>query len=323
MQKNYSAPVFFELLCLLVQASAVASPPANPANDPNFLTLADGYDLRKVVVQKKPLSLTFGTGKEFTNAEESEYKKLKRRTQSDPKSQVQWALMDLDRHQVLQKSVGSDRKIFGASSSKVFVAGALLDKQQGRLSEQQVQLMGNMLVVSSNVAWVELQNQIGDGDDDNGRVMIHAFTRNLGYENTRGYQGTLAKNTPCQVHGNEMTADETAQYLHDVYWGRFSGAETLWKFMHTCRTGVERGLKYLPKDQIVGGKTGTYRGASVDPDTGSEFNSDGSKYRVHVRNHQIVFNLKNRQYALVILANTGSDEDAALLAGGLYREYSK
>jgi hypothetical protein len=300
-----------------------SGPVSNPANDPNFLILTDGFDLRKIIVLDLPLSLTYGTGTEFTDIQQSLYKKLKRQTQTDPKSKVQWALMDLDHHQVLQKSLGSDRKMFGASSSKVFVAGALLDAQQGHLSAEQLQLMGNMLAVSSNVAWLALQNQIGGGDDDRGREAIYAFTQKLGYQKTRAFQGSIAEDTPNEVHGNELTADETVRFLHDTYWGQFQGASTLWKFMHTCRTGTDRALRYLPKEQIIGGKTGTYRGESVDPETGLKLNPDGSKYLVNVRNQQIVFNLRNRQFALVVLADSGSDDSAALLAGGLYREYSK
>jgi hypothetical protein len=36
----------------------------------------------------------------------------------------------------------------------------------------------------------------------------------------------------------------------------------------------------------------------------------------------LVFNIDGRQYALAVLANSGSDESAALMAGGLIREYT-
>ena len=85
--------------------------------------------------------------------------------------------------------------------------------------------------------------------------------------------------------------------------------------MHTCRTGATRGRKYIPKEIFVGGKTGTYDGPTENPETGKNYN-------VKVRNHLLVFNVQGKQFGLAILANTGSDESAALMAGGLIREYA-
>lgn len=85
--------------------------------------------------------------------------------------------------------------------------------------------------------------------------------------------------------------------------------------MHACRTGASRGRKYMPSSLYVGGKTGTYDGSTENPETGKNYN-------VAIRNHVLIFNVLGRQYGLVVLANTGSDESAALLAGGLLREYT-
>jgi hypothetical protein len=174
-----------------------------------------------------------------------------------------------------------------------------------------------MLVISSNTAWTDLQAQIGDGDSNKGRERILDFTQRMGYERTRGFQGSW-KN----MHGNELTALETAEYLHDTYKANYPGAEVLWKLMHTCRTGSNRGLKYIPSQIFVGGKTGTYDGPSVDPETGKNQNPNGSAYKVAVRNHMMVFYIEGVQYALTVLADSGSDESAALLAGGLIREFA-
>ena len=309
---NHSSLVRNGLIAALLSTSlsAFAIMPSNPVADSDFATLPNGQKLSSISVSGTRLSLTRGMGAKFTTAQQASYEKIKAETLSNPNSKIHWAIMDLDAHRMLGESLNSKRKIFGASSSKIFVGGALLNKQNGALTSSQTQLMANMLVVSSNDAWVNLQSQVGDGNANTGRSRIQAFTQGLGLELTRGFQGYLGN-----IHGNELTAYETAEYLHNVYKGDFPGAETLWKIMHTCRTGASRGLKYLPNTVYVGGKTGTYDGSTVDPDTGAGIN-------VAIRNHVLVFNVDGRQYGLVILSNSGSDESTAILAGGLFREYT-
>ena len=291
----------------LVQAQT----PSNPNNDPRFTVLPDGTDLKSVKVSGSALSLTLGSGGAFTEALQARYAALKQDTKTNPAAKTQWVLIDLDANTVVDQSLNVDRKQFGASVSKIFVAGTLMDKQQGKFTnKKQLQLMADMLVVSSNTAWVELQKQIGDGDSDRGREANHKFTQRMGYEKTRGWQGNWGT-----IHGNELTAKELAAFLHDTYQGRYPGAEVVWKVMHTSRTGAARAKKYLPADLYVGGKTGTYDGDTVDGETGAPI-------IVHVRHQVLVFNVKGREFGLAILADTGSDETAALLAGGILREYT-
>lgn len=298
-------------LCLLSLTShALAMMPLNPVSDPQFMVLPSGKDLRTISVSGSRLTLARGSGGAFTAAKKAAYEKLRTDSRTLPDYKIQWALVDLDNHRVIEQSMNPEKKFFGASSSKIFVGGTLLNVQNEALSSSQTQLMADMLVVSSNEAWTSLQAQIGGGDSNKGRQTIQAFTDHMGYTRTRGFQGYLGK-----IHGNELTVSDTAEYLHDIYKGNFVGAETLWKFMHTCRTGAERGRKYLPTSLIVGAKTGTYDGPTENPDTGASMN-------VAIRNHVMVFNYGGRQYGLVILANTGSDESVALLAGGLFREYT-
>lgn len=299
------------LSLLFFSFQTYAAMPTNPVADSQFSTLPNGVKLENISVSGTRLSLTRGVGAKFTASHQASYEKIKADTLNNPNSKVQWALMDLDAHRVLGESLNSNRKIFGASSSKIFVGGALLNRQDGAVSNSQLQLMANMLVVSSNDAWVNLQSQIGNGNANTGRSRIHDFTQGLGLEKTRGYQGYWGN-----IHGNELTAAETVEYLHSVYKGDFPGAETLWKVMHACRTGVNRGLKYLPRTVYVGGKTGTYDGATVDPETGRDIN-------VAIRNHVLIFNVEGRQYGLTILSNSGSDEATAVLAGGLFREFTQ
>lgn len=282
----------------------------NPVLDANFATFPDGTKLSSISVSGERLSLSKGTGTSFTAAKKSEYEALKNASQSDPAHKVQWTFMDLDAHRVIARSLSAGKKIFGASSSKIYVAAALLDRQNGQLTASQRQLMAEMLVVSSNSAWTNLQSQIGEGSADKGRERIFDFTQRMGYPLTRGWQGYWGS-----VHGNELVPDEAVETLYDIYRNRFPGAEVLWKLMHTCRTGSSRGRKYIPSSIYVGGKTGTYDGPTENPETGATYN-------VAIRNHLLIFHVGGRQYGLAVLANSGSDESAALLAGGLLREYA-
>lgn len=283
---------------------------SSPVANKDFAKLPDGRLLSSITVSGTKLSLTKGTGTSFPAQKLADYQALKKATQMDPEHKVQWVFMNLDTHQVLDKSLSSNRKLFGASSSKIYVGAALLDKQSGVLSDSQLQLMADMLVVSSNEAWTNLQSQIGGGNADKGREAIQKFTQRMGYLNTRGFQGYLGN-----VHGNELIPDEAVETLFDIYHNQFPGAEIEWKIMHTCRTGASRGLKYIPTSVYVGGKTGTYDGPTENPATGATYN-------VAIRNHLLVFNIDGHQFGLAILSNSGSDESAALIAGGLIREHT-
>jgi hypothetical protein len=314
IQKTVS---LFALATSLFAASAWAAMPTNPVSDADFMRLPSGKLLTDIRVKGSRLSLSRGSGRSFGSSQQQAYAALKAATQREPDHKVQWVFMDLDAHRVIEKSLSSSRKVFGASSSKVYVASALVDRKEGSLSSSQMQLLANMLVVSSNTAWTNLQSQIGDGSSNKGRERIQAFTLKMGYLKTRGFQGYWG-----HMHGNELIADEAVETLHDIYKGNFTGAEIVWKLMHTCRTGSSRGRKYIPSSVYVGGKTGTFDGSTVNPETGSTHNSDGSTYRVKIRNHLLVFNVDGHQYGLAILSNSGSDESAALLAGGLLREHT-
>lgn len=296
--------------CLLATPqTAWTAMPTNPVSDRDFTRLPSGKDLRDISVNGVRLSLSKGSGRTFSSSVKSEYERIKEESLNDPNHKVQWALMDLDAHRVIARSNGADRRMFGASVAKVYVASTLLHRQEGNLSNSQLQLMADMLVVSSNTAWTNLQSQIGGGSSNRGRERIHEFTQSMGYENTRGFQGTWGN-----LHGNELTAADLVELLHDTYKGKYAGAETFWKLLHTVRTGASRAKKYIPSDVYVGGKTGTYGGATE---------IDDKPVRVDVRNHVIVFNVAGKQYGISVLADTGSDESAAVMAGGLFHEYAK
>jgi len=272
--------------------------------------MPDGKRLSDIKVRGSSLRLATGVGRSFSSSKQAEYEALKRASLADSNHKVQWAFMNLDTGVMIERSPGADRKIFGASSSKIYVAAALLDRQNGDLSSSQTQKMADMLVVSSNSAWTSLQKEIGSGSSNKGRERIHSFTQRMGYEKTRGFQGYWG-----DVHGNELTPDESVETLYDIYQNNFEGAETLWKIMYTCRTGTSKGRKYLPDDLYVGGKTGSYSGPTENPQT-------GKSYTVKMRNHLLVFAVDGVQYGLAVLANTGADESSALIAGGLIREHT-
>lgn len=289
---------------------AIGTSLLSPELDPLFTKLPNGKSLASIQVNGSSLYLAKGSGSTFTASKQQSYLQLKEATLTQSEHKVRWAIMDLENGQMLAQSLSAHRRIFGASSSKIYVAGTLLDQRQGSVTSSQLQKMADMLVVSSNTAWTSLQQEIGGGSSNKGRELNYAFTQNLGYPETRGFQGYLGN-----MHGNELVASETVQFLHDIYWARFPGAAYLWKLMYTCRTGSGRGRKYIPSSFYVGGKTGTYDGPTENPDT-------GANYQVKMRNHVVIVNVNGRQYGLAVFANSGLDEDVSLLVGGLLREYA-
>ncbi len=272
-----------------------------------FFVLRDGTDLRAMGggTTRQLLWPAKGIGDEgFGKKERSEYCRLKH------SEDIQWVLRDLENGLVVATGKHPEKTFFGASSSKVFVAAALLDLQNGSISKHQLQLMTKMIAVSSNEAWKALQKMAGNGSQDAGREAVDAFTRKMGYENIRGFQGWLRD----EIHGNELNALALSQFLFDTYHDCYPGAEVLWKLMYACRTGKAKGRRYLPCNMFVGGKTGTYDGPNVSPET-------VPWPEIRARNHIMVFRAKGRQYGLAILSNRGSNDDVAILAGGVVREY--
>ncbi len=297
------------LACLLPFCSLAANDAA--ITDEQFFTLQSGTNLRSFggPVVRQLLFRKHGSGAAFGIKQQKLYCTLKHN------KKIQWTLSDLETGEILSKSNNAAEAFFGASASKIFVAAALLDKQNGELSKQQLVLMTNMIVRSSNPAWKELQRQVGsDGTDDSGRLAVHTFILKMGYENLRGFQGWMRLKDGSRMHGNELNSLAVARFFYDTYHNRYPGAEILWKVMHACRTGRKKINKYTPKNIYIAGKTGTYHGPN-------ESKATIKHAAIKASNHVTVFNIDGRYYSLNILSNTGRDEDVAVLGGGLMREY--
>ena len=259
--------------------------------------------MRKLLFRKCGEGFTFGT------EQEKQYCRLK------SSSQIQWTLSDLKTGEIISRSDNAGEVFFGASASKIFVAAALLHKQNGKISKKQLILLTRMIVRSDNIAWKELQRQAGtDGTDDSGRLAVHAFIKTMGYKNLRAFQGWMTKQDGSQLHGNELNSLAVAQFLFDTCHNRYPGAEILWKIMHATRTGRKKINKYTPKSIYIGGKTGTYHGPNESKETIKHAT-------IMARNHITVFTINGQDYSLTILSNTGRDEDVAVLGGGLMREH--
>lgn len=327
-----------------------------PETDPDFTKFPNG----KTFADFKA-ALVGGEGEPWTEVQQAQYETLKQM----PVDKVQWALIDLDNNKMLSQSKPSPTRIFGASTSKVFVVSALLDKQKGEvlryppilkeikdkkgnllrtetISDDDLTHMARIYMHSDNDSWVLLQSRLGKDKSgelnaDRGRAAVIEFTERMGYHDIRAWQGDLVVESESKVtnslrkevksrtrlgidekyiHGNELTAADTAKYLYDTYTGRYAGAEYAWKMLYTCQTGDKKGNKYIPKNIFVGGKTGTYPNGRAQM---SEVN--GVKKKVAVRSHALVFHYNGTQYGLVVLTDLGKNEPAAVLAGGLIREF--
>jgi hypothetical protein len=307
---NPRAGLLIWLLFLFGPAPLDAADSRQTTGDSYFI-LQSGLDLREFADRNisKMLIRIKGQGNHFGDKPRQDYCKIKYAPN------VQWALNNLETGELIAATPNAGEVFFGASVAKVFVAAALLHKQKGEFSKAQLGLMVRMIVVSSNSAWKELQRQAGDdGTNDSGRTAVHAFAQSMGYANTRGFQGWWKQKDGTRIHGNELNSLELVKFVYDTYNGLYEGAEVLWQIMQATATGRQRINKYAPRHVSIGGKTGTYDGPNVSPETVKLKN-------IRARNHVANLKIGDNVYGLAILTNTGSSEAVAVLAGGLMREY--
>ncbi len=298
---------FFLVLMFQFQPLFAGNP--TPAAD-NFFILDNGKDLRKLADPDAGQLLTpvRGEGNKFGAEEVQKYCKLKN------SSQVQWTVNDLQTGEIISQSPNAREAFFGASSSKIFVAAALLNKQCGKLDKKQLDLMIKMIVKSDNAAWRELQREAGEGSDDSGRQCVNEFVQQIGCTNTRGFQGWLCMEDGTKIHGNELNTMALSRFLYSTFHRNYPGAEILWKIMHATKTGRQKINKYTPREIYIGGKTGTYDGPNESPET-IHFKN------IRARNHVAILKIDDKYYGISILTNTGSSWDVAVLGGGLMREF--
>ena len=239
-KKKYCVLILF-LICL-GPLHVFAAESRGVTNDA-FFTLENGINLRQYAGAGvgPMLNRIHGRGKYFGEEQKKRYSRLKQA------EKIQWALNDLETGKIISRSDNADEVYFGASVAKIFVAAALLCKQNGNFSKAQLRLMIRLIVVSSNSAWKELQRQTGDdGTNDSGRAAVDAFVQSMGYTNTKGFQGWWRKKDGTRIHGNELNSVELAKFLYATYHRHYKGAEVLWKIMQATSTGRNRINKYAP-----------------------------------------------------------------------------
>lgn len=272
----------------------------------------DGRDLRAVAGNetKGLLKRARGVGTKFGAKQKARYCSLK---SSD--TPVQWVVNDLETGEIIARSANAEQLYFGASVSKLFVAGAFLDKHNGQFTQKQLRELVRMIVISDNPAWKSLQRQTGGGSSNYaGRLAVQAFVEKMGYPKIQGFQGWMKHKDGTREHGNELNTLALSRFLFDTYQHNYPGSDVLWEIMRATRTGHGKIGKYTPNRLYIGGKTGTYDGPNESPET-IHLSSIGA------RNHAAVLFTDNGTFGVSVLTNTSSSEDVAILGGGLMREF--
>jgi beta-lactamase family protein len=242
----------------------------------SFFELDNGVDLRTFDPYGR-LKIHHGLGTPFGDSQWKRYEDLKR------DAQVQWAVGDPTTGTILAQSTMSRESIYGASITKPVIVAALLERRGGELSSREWRDVIELLTLSDNTPWNALEVAAG------GKESLDDFTRR------HGYGGVLAAQ-----RDNRVNATGLVRFLHDVYQGKFAGAEALFKVMAACATGTTKARKYLPRGVQMAGKTGTTQ--------------------IYRHDMRFLF-IHDGWYTLAVLTRHGDNEDVALLFGGLAREY--
>ena len=229
------------------------------SNDSNFFTVA-GVDLlqlskeiynsktsngspdpksSKFLTQGKVLSINKGYDNPF---DQNVYNTNK------TSSRVYWAVHDITNDVPIANHQGGTL-LYGASVPKVVVAAAAFDNNNGTLpTVDDYKNVIKLLVASyndggqDNNVWANVTNLAG------GVAGVNAFNAKMGY--------TMRSARPP----NNVSALDMCYFFRDVIRNRFKGAEFIYKLTASCGTSNGRGKKCMPKDVIVGGKTGTVDG---------------------------------------------------------------
>ena len=146
-------------------------------------------NLSNFTVNGKKLIISKGKGEVFTAQHRSLYENLRAQGKANSYFPFQWKLVNLSTGETIDQSKAIDKVFYGASSTKIMVGAAFLQKESDPFSSIYFQDLLNMIVVSSNTSWKVIQKAIGDGSTEQGRLFIHNFTKSLGLERTRGFWG--------------------------------------------------------------------------------------------------------------------------------------
>ena len=276
-------------------------------------------DLSSFYVNNKKLKISKGKGDPVPEGWEIKYKKLKNQGITKADFPFQWGLIDLTSGKVLSKSLTPRKLFYGASTTKIMVGSAFLQKVENPYSSKYFQDLLKMIVVSSNPSWRTVQYAAGGGNMEQGRLEVHSFTQNLGLERTRAFWGYSS--TMNGLHGNEINVEEFIDFMQQLYRGEFYGSEMIFKIMLAGQKGYDMSKRFLPKTVLIANKGGRYDGPTTNPDTGSRTNPDGSKFKVRVRHQALFLRDKQKDYLMVIFSDLGKEIDLSIMAYGLYHEY--
>ena len=282
--------------------------------NPNLM-LSGGFKLKGMIVknhlgQKKVVTHQYGFDLPYTEEQEALYQELKSLSLAELESPIQWQIRELTGGKVIAESKGAKAyPMYGASVTKIYIAGAYLSFKKGKIDKKDVRALTDLISVSDNRPWSALQDAVGGGDPLSGMMAVQAFVEGLGLTNTRAFRGWHHK-----THGNETTVNDLTLFAYLTYQKRFPGAGDLWVLYSTCSSGEGKGMHYLPADQAAGGKTGSYSGRTVNA-------YSGKAYLAKTQHHLMTLVVAGVPYSVAILTDRGKEEDVAVMAGGLYREY--
>ncbi len=276
-------------------------------------------NLGEYTVNGKKLTISKGKGEKFTDEHRKLYQYLREQGQNNSYFPFQWKLVNLTTGEILDKSKAIDKVFYGASSTKIMVGSAFLQKEKDPFRSQYFQDLLNMIVVSSNSSWKVIQKAIGSGSTEEGRLYIHDFTKKLGLERTRGFWGYSS--TMNGLHGNEINVEEFMRFMQMLYRGEFAGSELIFKIMLAGQKGYDMSKRLLPVDLMIANKGGRCDCRTLNPDTQRGTYPDGNPFRVYVRHQSLFLHHNGMDYAMVIFSDLGEEIDLSVTAAGLFYDF--
>ena len=279
----------------------------------------DNLDLSKFIVNGKKLEISLGKGELPPRNWKENYEKLKGSGERIENYPFQWTLLNLNTGETLSESKTLKKLFYGASTTKIMVGSAFLQKQSSPTDSKYFQDLLDMIIVSSNPAWRKVQYACGDENMERGRLAVHGFTQSLGLERTRAFWGYSS--TMNGLHGNEINIEEFKKFMMQMYKGDFLGSGLIFKMMLAGQKGYDMSKRFLPKDVMIANKGGRYDGKTTNPDTGRSTNPDGSDFKVRVRHQALFLRHDNTDYLMIIFSDLGKEIDLSIMAYGLFQEY--